>query len=532
MSAKRLLTCAVVCLAFNGCSAGSEEPVEKTGAALQGGNSHCGTSPVGLSFFFQNGVARPIAFRGNPARFLQEIDISESVVTTTDQGIQPLIDDSAVSGMDWRGVTQVEEIWIPGLDGTFTRERYYRNARWMENPGTFTVHALDAQGQELGPTLVAHAGRDDRRSPQDDDWTRRFNARQLTPGCPAIGNCSGATSFTAEALIQLRDALHPEQDARTIPTSATTLRLEFDQLPQKHYDVSVSHESATELPYGYGFQVSLAPISSPPNGQYYLPGDSVDLRVTFSDGDGHRLYPEGSLPTYAAQFARTDTAGLRYLDILLKDRLYYALKHRESNLFVVLSGPTDKLKTPQTVVDPSLLFLPQVPFATRAVDGYTAVGATVPSAGITFGGLSDPSLWNLPVSDVVTFTIPADAEAGTYIAAVKARREFGGEALNRAGDAEIQVGQPQHSGFTPKTACTSCHSEERTQFSTILHGIGDRRACFGCHSSLGIEPDNALDIRVHTIHDRSDRFGADIRNCSNCHLATPDGPARGLLPPM
>jgi hypothetical protein len=60
--------------------------------------------------------------------------------------------------------------------------------------------------------------------------------------------------------------------------------------------------------------------------------------------------------------------------------------------------------------------------------------------------------------------------------------------------------------------------------------MGDRRACFGCHSSLGIEPDNVLDIRVHTIHDRSERFGANVRNCSNCHLATPDGPARGLLP--
>ncbi|HEY8945349.1 MAG TPA: hypothetical protein VIM73_13855 [Polyangiaceae bacterium] len=530
MSTKRLLACAVVCFTFSGCGASSEDSVEKTGAALQS-NPRCGDGPVGLSFFFRNGAANPIVFRGNPARFLQEIDISESVVTTTDQGIQPLITSSAVSGMDWRGVTQVEEIWLPAFDGTFTRERYYRNARWMENEGNFTVHALDAQGHQVGPALVAHAGRDDRRSAQDDDWTRRFNARQLTSGCSAIGNCTGATSFTAEALIQLRDALHPEQDARTLPESATALRLEFDQLPGKHYDVSVSHESATALPYGYGFQVSLAPISSPPNGRYYLPGDSVDVRVTFSDGAGHRLYPEGSLPTYAAQFARTDTAGLRYLDVLLKDRLYYALKHRESNLLVVLSGPTDKLTTPQTVVDPNFLFLPQVPFATRAVDGFSAVGATVPSAGVIFGGLSDPSLWNLPVSDVVTFTIPNDAEAGTYIAAVKARREFGGEALNRAGDVEIQVGQSQHTGFTPKTACFGCHSEERTQFSTILHGIGDRRACFGCHSSLGIEPDNALDIRVHTIHDRSDRFGADVRNCSNCHLATPDGPARGLLPP-
>jgi predicted CXXCH cytochrome family protein len=82
-----------------------------------------------------------------------------------------------------------------------------------------------------------------------------------------------------------------------------------------------------------------------------------------------------------------------------------------------------------------------------------------------------------------------------------------------------------------KTACTKCHNEvERTSFARILHGLDDRRACFGCHASLGIEFDNALDIRVHNIHDRSNRFDADIMRCSNCHLSNPGGPARGVLP--
>jgi hypothetical protein len=163
------------------------------------------------------------------------------------------------------------------------------------------------------------------------------------------------------------------------------------------------------------------------------------------------------------------------------------------------------------------------------VDGFTAVGQTVPPAAIVFGGLGNPSLWSVPVSDVITFTIPADAEPGTYLAAIKARRDFGGEALNRGTTVEIQVGQASATAYTPKTQCTSCH-QERTGFDTILHGIGDRRACFGCHSSLGIEFDNALDMRVHTIHGRSDRFGADVRRCENCHTTPPAGPARGLLP--
>ena len=525
MSAKQWLVFGLVCTSAWGCGASTEDSVATVGEALHA------EAPVGLSLFFQNGQATPLKSLGNPPRFLQEIDITESVVSTTDQGIAPLIASAAVRALDWRGVEQVEEIWIPGLDGTFTRERYYRNARWMENSAAFSVVPLDAKGREVGQKLVAHAGTDDRRKPDDDGFTRRFSARQLAAGCASVGDCSAVTSFTSEALIQFRDALHPERDARTIPASATGLRLTFDQLPRSHYDVSLTRVAAGSEPFGYGFKVSLEPLGAPANGSFYVPGESASFRVTFRDGQGNRLHPLGSLPTYASVLSGADESGLRYLNLQLQTRLYYALKHREANLLAVLSGPTNLLKTPATVVDPNLLFLPQVPFATAAVDGFTAIGQTIPSAGITFGGLSDPSLWDLPVSDVITFTIPTDAAPGTYVGAIKARREFAGEALNRAGSVDIQVGQAAATTFVPKTACTSCHSEERTQFTTILHGIGDRRACFGCHSSLGIEPDNVLDIRVHTIHDRSDRFGANVRNCSNCHLATPAGPARGLLPP-
>jgi predicted CXXCH cytochrome family protein len=134
----------------------------------------------------------------------------------------------------------------------------------------------------------------------------------------------------------------------------------------------------------------------------------------------------------------------------------------------------------------------------------------------------------VPVSDILTFTLPADAEAGTYVAAIKARRDYAGEALNRGASAEIQVGQVAPTTFTPKTACVTCHAEERRSLDTLLHGFYEPQTCFGCHSSLGIEFDGALDIRVHTIHDRSDRFDADIQNCSLCHLSPPEGPQRGV----
>jgi predicted CXXCH cytochrome family protein len=486
-------------------------------------------SPVGLSLLLRNGAAPGKALVGLTRRYMQEIDIVESVPSATDNGIDPLLTGSRVAGLNWKGVSQVEEIWVAGLDGTFTRERYYRGARWMEQASVFRVEAIGLNGAVLGAPWLVHAGRDDQQAPSDDTFIRRFDARQLAFGCASVGDCTGA-SFIAEALVQVRGALHPVSDAHGVPPRTAELRLTWNRLPGTSFSAAVDRIPASEAAFDPGFQVSLEPISAPANGSYYEPGESLSLRLGFLDGSGERLHPVGELPSYAAYATGQVESGLRYLDLSLQTRLYYALKHRESNLFVVLSGPTDQLRTPQTVVDPSLFFGPQVPFATTPVDGFTAVGQTVPPAGIVFGGLADPSLWSLPVSDVVNFTIPADAEAGTYVVAVKARRDYAGEALNRGATVDIQVGQAQPTEFVSSTTCTSCHSGPRTSFATLLHGVDDRRACFGCHASLGIELDNALDIRVHTIHDRSDRFPADIHDCGVCHLTPPTGPQRGVLP--
>lgn len=530
-----------LCSAGLACGARVAEPGDGEGSVAEEGtavrsqavsSNGALNGPVGLSLLLSNGVASDKTLVGLTPRFLQEIDIVESVPTATDVGIDPLISSGRVSGLDWAGVQQVEEIWVPSLDGTFTRERYYRNARWMDRASVFTVEAIGPGGGTLGVPWVVRAGRDDVQRASDDMFIRRFDARQLAFGCASIGDCTGA-SFVAEALVQVRGALHPVVDARIVPPRTAQLRLSWNRLPGVDFSVDVERIPASQAEFDDGFQVSLEPVAPPANGTHYQPGESVSFQVTFRDGSGERLHPPGELPTYAEYAAGQVESGLRYLDLSLQTRLYYALKHRESNMLLVLSGPTDQLKTPQTVVDPSVFFGPQVPFATTAVDGFTAVGQTIPPPAIVFGGLSDPSLWSLPVSDVVTFTIPEDAEAGTYVAAIKARRDHAGEALNRGATVDIQVGQAAPTAFTPTTTCTSCHGDEpgaRTGFATLLHGVDDRRACFGCHSSLGIEVDNALDIRVHAIHDRSNRFPADIQDCGVCHLTPPVGPQRGVLP--
>ncbi|HEY4106250.1 MAG TPA: hypothetical protein VGM44_20260, partial [Polyangiaceae bacterium] len=97
MSAKQWLLFAVACTGAWGCGATADEPVTRVDDAL-----HV-DAPVGLSLFFQNGVMPAFTSLGNPARFLQEIDITESVPSATDNGISDLIASPAVREVDWRG---------------------------------------------------------------------------------------------------------------------------------------------------------------------------------------------------------------------------------------------------------------------------------------------------------------------------------------------------------------------------------------------------------------------------------------------
>ncbi len=372
-----------------------------------------------------------------------------------------------------------------------------------------------------------------------------FVARQTATGCPAQGDCDGpGVRFVAQGLAQLRYATRPGERDQDIAPQATRLRLFWSEDPLRLRDVALARDDQGDL--GPGLRVELEEVSEPTNGSFYRPGDALQVRLTFTDGKGHRLHPPGSLPTYGQFFRGEVGSGLRYVDTLrISTFLYYALRHRESNMLVALSGPVDRLRTPKTVFDPSEIFTPQATFARAGVDGYSSVVQSVPAASIVFAGAMNPACtaplppneppppcpWDAHVSDVVTFTVPPDALPGTYLVAIKARRELEGEPRRKGDVLEVQIGSARQTSFVPKTGkCQTCH-QGAASLDTILHGLGDRRACFGCHSSLGFELNNAIDIRVHAVHDRSERFTGDIHRCDTCHLVPPNGPARGLLEP-
>lgn len=507
------------------------EPVTAAASDELGWDHGRDRDAVGLSFWWDNGEVRKedgsprtVTIYEDFPRFFHEIDITSTITTSTDQGIQPLIDSGDMAGLDWSGIEFVETDWRPDFDGTFTRSRFYRGAAWMERPSWFTLVPLDENLRRVGPSIRAFAGFDDFQTPVDDGFIRRFVARQVTPGCPAIDDCTGATEFTVQGLVQLRNELRPNRRARRIPQRARYLELRWTADPGNPRRVAIERADYDSTPYRYGFDVSTS-VSAPANGTYFVPGESIDIKVTMTDGEGNRLHPDGSLPTYLDFVNDNIDSGIRHYDGLQQLlTLYYAQKHREGLMMYSFAGPSNKLAMPQTQVGMFDFFLPQTTMATVANDGFTAISTLNPS----MPAIAIPDNWGLPVSDTVTFVIPEDAEAGTYVATVKARRDWGGEALNASGVAEVQVGSAQPTQFQPTTGnCGSCH-EGKADLSKLLHGLGDRRTCYSCHSSLEFEPDHALNYRIHLIHTRSERVRADVYDCSTCHLSPPSGPPLGF----
>ena len=525
-----------------------DESVATNEGALHGGGhddrdhrDRCGHGDaVGLSLWFENGAVRledgtpkTLTIYGDDDRYIQELDITAAVDTTTDQGITPVIRSGDMSKLDWQGVQLVDEDYRPELGSnppTYTRSRFYRKARWMERASVLSITPVDDRNRPVGDPIIANVGTDNTWKESDDGFVRRFDARQMTRGCRAIGDCTGATSFTAQGLMQFRDALHAERRAERIPPNAKKLAVFWTEDPKNTRYIPIVRKTHFETPYRYGYQVDVDRLNRPANGQYFVPGETIDFRLTLRDGDGNRLHEPGSLPSYADFTTDSIASGIRYYDGFQQLlTLYYALKHREGNPIWAFSGPTDKVKLSRHVVS-DIDFLggsgspDAITTATVADNGFSGKFDLHP----TVGYMLDPVLSTQRISDTVHVKVPADAKPGTYTFAYKVRRDWSGEALNATGIADVQVGQRRASDFAPKTGhCNDCHNGA-SALDQVLHRNGDRRTCDGCHATLGFEPDHALDVRIHVIHTRSDRFPGDPNKCSTCHLTPPNGPPRGF----
>lgn len=499
-----------------------------------------GVKPVGLGLYFHQGVwnqnlAENAPFDayvpppsslhvvGTTPRFVQEMYITAKVPSTIAAGLAPAQTSGDLAGLDWTGVQQAGPVdwrWLADGSNLFQRQTFYEGAAWMKEKTPFLVRTRDAQGHELSH-LKVHPGKDNKWKEGDDFLARRFVARVITVHCAAVGDCSNPEAQTfAEVLIQLQGNLRDDRDDKCetddkddslkMPAEAASLEVTWPQLPGKVWSVPVVHDDP-DPDFGYGLKIQLEVVNTPVSG-YFMPGDNVQVRVTYTDDAGHELFPDHYLPSYFEAMAWLPSAnGMRYLAFDDAPQLYWAHKATQGAMERYLAGPLQGMGRPGTnmIYD---FFQHDLVAATRAVDGWTGLVQETPETSIMFGCAGgDLGLCLTPSPDIYDFTLPADAEAGTYVSGIKARRYWAGEPQIQAEKVHFQVGtltETLFSGFPipPEvdSDCRECHAG-RARLDAVWHaptGVnGVDESCVACHTdSLPFEPDAPLATRLIQVH--------------------------------
>lgn len=481
-------------------------------------------SLIGLALEVENGEGVPLEVRSRQRFFINQIDIRAFVETNVDNpNLEALRAEGDFAALDWEGVAfrENEPLLLPNPDGTFTDRRFYRDAAWMERGSLFTVWQVDAEGNRISRKLRIYAGTDDRRGFFDGFFIRRFRGIQWAYDCASPDDCSTATQFMEEGLVEVRNTRNSLNSFRIRPDAAG-LRLAWSARPGAPYEIPLTQ--VEEPDFDYGFNIDIDPITPPGPHGYYEPGTDITFRVTLRDGSGNRLHPEGSLPSYADVVFGAETSGIQYYRAFFDPAAtYWRRKHRERMLMAQIIGPNQDIQPIRTIA-PLEIFLDAQDtevVGTPAVDGVYSEFSLLPPANVIFGGAFTPGnpQWFEPNVDTFTFHVPEDAGAGTYKVSVKGRRTYLGEDIPHTTTIEIQVGTPEVTEPELTTGpCNTCHSGGG-DLGIVLHANDDRAACAGCHVPLAFELEGPIFVRTHYIHSRSDRFDDSLAECSTCHLS-------------
>lgn len=483
----------------------------------------CAT-PVGLAVEVDNGVGVALPLKRGQTFYLNQIDLRASTTTTVDEGVSGLRTRGAFADLAWGGIAGEEQefVALANVDGTFTRRRFYRGAAWMNVKSRFVLEQVDVHGHTVGGSVAVDSGVEYERRATDSFFNRRFRAIQWTRDCRTNTDCTGSVAFEEEALVELRNALHPEQtftlDARTV-----ALRLHWSLRPGRPYTIPVL-QIATP-PFDYGFSIEVEAVTPARADGTYAPGTDITFQITLEDGSGRRLHPPGSLPSYNDVVFGPNEAGIQYYRAFFDPTAtYWRRKHRERMLMAELIGPAQDVRPIRTIFDLDNFLTADVQVTgTLARDGVFAELHTFPTARDLFGGAFDPThaAWAVPVPDMWTHHLPADAPSGTYYLSVKGRRTYMGQDIPYSRTLEIQVGSPEHTRPNLDTGpCASCHRGP-SALDKVNHANANRGTCAGCHVPLGIELEGPIYVRTHFLHARSHRFDAPLDRCASCHL-TPE----------
>jgi len=484
-------------------------------------DSAAASGAVGIALEIDNGEGVPVELVAGGRYYVNQLDIRASLDSAPmDTGVWDLAYEGDFRDLPWFGVRKADEefVGLANADGTFTRRRFFRNAAWMELPSVFFVRQLDSRGHAVGKPITLNAGLDDARLPTDDYFVRRMRAIQWTRDCASLTDCSTARQNDVEALVEVRNHLGTPT-AFNLHPHAVALQVIWSLKPWAPYEIPI-HQVRNPT-WDYGFQIAVDTVTPPQADGTYAPGTDLTIRLTLEDGNGKALHEPGVLPSYSVGAFTNEPAGIRYYNAFSDaTTTYYRRKHRERMLMAQIIGPAQNVQPIRTVASLESFLTPGTQnTGTLANDGVYSEVQIVPEAYNVFGGAFFPTLglWDEPASDLVSFHIPEDAPAGTYLVTVKGRRVYLGQDIPATTTIEIQVGQTERTVAHMTTGnCQTCHTNGG-ELSKVLHANANRAACAGCHAPLAFELEGPIYVRTHFIHSRSDRFDAQLNRCTNCH---------------
>lgn len=476
-------------------------------------------TPIGIALDVEDGVAIPLKIRSRQRFYIQQVDLRAHADGSIEEGVAGLDQRGDFADLDWAGTRLVDEsfVTVPSADGTFVRRRLFRRARWMDESSRFVIEQLDARGVPRGPPLVVEAGSEFVRRDTDSFFVRRLRAIQWTNDCASRADCSHATSFMEEALVELRYA--SGSNPGTVLDAATTqVRLTWSANSGHPYTIPV--EQVEHPAWDYGLAIDLAVTTPPDPSGVYAPGQTLDVAFTLRDGAGAPLHPADALPTFLDYLSGNDPPGIDYWNINEKVMTYYRRKHMEKQMVIAIDGPVQDARPIRDTLD----FIGEI-----LASGDGAVTTARPERNGFFGEAAAVPAWRTliglqpidsPVTSTARFTLPTNAGSGTYKVTMKARRSYLGQELAVAKVIEIQVGTTQRTqGQLATGRCRACH-QGASDLTRISHGLSadDRDTCTTCHVPLPFEPEGPVYVRTHFIHSRTDRLDAPLIRCSNCHI--------------
>lgn len=475
-------------------------------------------------------ISPPMELRSGTRYFLGKLTLFDGVEDVHTDFSRPMDaadwieTQSAFKSLDWSGLSIVSDRYVPepedDLALAYNREVLYGNANWQLRDSTFTVDALNADGRVVATQTY---NKSELLAENPVSYHTRLMWRVANIGAPKFpgdpNEHPGSPDapphrYQTVARIDFEDSTNPFKtlDLDSGLSGDGAIRLTWSEMPGHpfyfpvHYikqsDVPAtcySPDGSKKVPCDFGIDSSVL-FTQPKNGKYYAPGETVGIKVAVTDGKGNLLHTPGYLPTWE-DYIQNNSNGLQYFNASA------AIEFFESQSFsgMKVAGPIQDFRPAYDMNHIPFTQLPQV---------------DEPFFGPNLAELGQLPGWaTLPVPARNNITIPNDAKPGTYVALIKLHRQFEGERVNTIKPFFFQVGQEEVTRYPGRVGnCQICHRSVLS-LNNLFHGISvdNVEACKACHTGLVGEMDKIVD-RVHRIHMMSNKFPADKRNCTYCHL--------------